>query len=266
MGYAIETIAGRAVNPGAALPGLQLTNNTGSSFAVRSANESSKVALEGMWAKGATAGVFNIHSPRLHDNTTGISIPYPINTPIDALAEVPAQPLVPNDPLLAFITGGAAETDCGYATIRYSDLDGIAAVLATEAEITPQIKNLVTVRVTVSGAATLGDWSAGTALNATDDKLHADETYAVLGMFPTNTVGAVAIAGADTGNLRVGMPGMNTLLDIDSRYYFLLQARVSGDPWIPVIKANNKGSTLLFQCDNAAGANNDVFVFLAELG
>lgn len=266
MGLALETIAGRALNPGAALPGVQLTNNTGSSFTVRSATESSKVTLQDMWAKGLAGGVFNIHSPRMHDNTTGISIPYGVNVPLGALAEAPASPLVPNDPLLAFITGGAAETDCGYATIAYSDLDGIAAVLATEAEITPRVKNLLTVRVTVTGAATVGDWSAGTPLNATDDKLHADETYAVLGMFPTNQVGAVAIAGADTGNLRIGLPGDAAALSIDARYYFLLQSRISGDPFIPVIKANNKGSTLIYQCDNAAGANNDVFIFLAELG
>jgi hypothetical protein len=76
MGLAIETIAGRAVNPGAALPGAQLVNNTGNTFTVRSANESSKVSLQDMWAKGLAGGVFNIHSPRLHDNTTGIAIPY----------------------------------------------------------------------------------------------------------------------------------------------------------------------------------------------
>jgi hypothetical protein len=266
MGLAIETIAGRAVNPGAALPGLQLTNNTGSSFTVRSAADNSKISLQSLWAKGLAGGVLNLHSPRMHDNTTGISMPYGVNVPVDLLAESPPQPLFPNDPLFATITGGAAETDCGYATILYQDLDGIAAVLSTEAEITPNIKNLVTVRVTVTAAVTTGDWSPGTALNATDDKLHADETYAVLGMIPTNQVGAVAIAGADTGNLRVGMPGAADALGFDSRYYFLLQSRISGDPFIPVIKANNKGSTQIFQCDNAAGANNDVFVILAELG
>jgi hypothetical protein len=265
VGLAIETIAGRALNPGAALPGAQLTNNTGSSFTVRSAQETSAVRLQGMWAKGLAGGVFNIHSPRMHDNTTGISIPYTPNLPIDALAESPPQLLVPNDPLFATITGGAAETDCGYATISYDALDGIAAVLRTEAEVTPNIKNLVTVRVTVSAAVTVGDWSPGTPLNATDDKLHADALYAVLGMIPTNTVGAVAIQGADTGNLKVGMPGLNASQDIDSRYYFLLQSRTEDTPFIPIIKANNKSSTLVFQCDNAAGANNDVFVILAEL-
>src|SRR6266481_6152425 len=131
MGSAIETIAGRAVNPGAALPGLQLTNNTGSSFTVRETANDSPAHLEGMWAKGGTAGVFNIHSPRLHDNTTGISFPVAVNTPIDFLAQSPAQQLVGNDPLLAFITGGAAETDIGFATIKYDDLTGIAAVFAT---------------------------------------------------------------------------------------------------------------------------------------
>lgn len=266
MGLAIETIAGRAVNPGAALPGAQLVNNTGSSFTVRSASESGKVTLQDMWAKGLAGGVFNLHSPRMHDNTTGISIPYGVNAPIGFLAEAPPQPLVPNDPLLAFITGGAAETDCGFATIAYNNLDGIAAVLATEAEIVPNIRNLVTVRVTVSAATTVGDWSAGTPLNTTDDKLHADETYALLGIQPTNQVGAVAVAGADTGNLRVGMPGGGPALSFDSRYYFLLQSRVSGEPFIPVIKANNKGSTLVFQCDNAAGAANDCFLLFAELG
>lgn len=265
MGRGIETVAGRATNPGAALPGLQLTNNTGSSFTVRETNNNTLAHLEGMWAKGATAGVFNIHSPRMHDNTTGLSFPVAVNAPIDFLAESPSTPLVGNDPLLAFITGGAAETDCGYATIAYDDIQGIDANVATEAEVTPRIKNLVTVRVTVSGAATLGDWSAGTAINTTDDKLHADEQYAVLGMVPTNQVGAVAIAGADTGNLKIGMPGDAAALAFDARYYFLLQSRQSGIPFIPIIKANNKGTTLLFQSDNAAGANNDVFVVLAEL-
>ena len=265
MGLAIETIAGRAVNPGAALPGAQLTNNTGSSFTVRAASQEAGPALEAMWAKGGTAGVFNIHSPRMHDNITGISFPYPINQPVDELAESPASPLFANDPLLAFITGGAAETDCGFATIRYPDLDGVSAVLATEAEILPRIRNVVTVRVTVSGAATLGDWSAGTAINTTDDKLHADEVYGVLGIVPTNTVGAVAIQGPDTGNLKIGMPGLNSLLPFDSRYYFLKQARLSGQSWVPVIKANNKAGTFIFQCDNLAGANNDCFVILAEL-
>jgi len=265
MGLAVETIAGRAVNPGAALPGLQLTNNTNSSFTVRAASETVPAFIDSMWAKGATAGVFNLHSPRLHDNITGISFPYAANNPGDFLYGVYGQPVVPNDPLLAFISGGAAETDNGFATIWYGDLDGIDARLATSAEVEPRVQNIVTVRVTVSGAATLGDWSAGTPINATDDKLHADKIYALLGYLATNPVGAIAIAGADTGNLRVGGPGNGAGTPFDLRWYFVRTAAETGRPYIPLIKANNKGGTNVFQCDNAAGANNDVFLTFAEL-
>ncbi len=265
MGLALETIAGRAVNPGAALPGGQLVNNTGSSFTVRAASDNTPAFLDSLWAKGLAGGVFNVHSPRLHDNTTGISFPYPVNLPLDLLYGVPGQPVVPNDPLLAFITGGAAETDCGFASIWYQDLGGIAAALDTIDAITPRVQNVLTVRVTVPAATTVGDWSAGAALNLTDDKLHADKVYALLGWVATNAVGAVAIAGADTGNLKVGGPGNAGGTAFDTRYYLAQRSQETGRPYVPVIKANNKGSTQVFQCDNAAGAANDVFLTLAEL-
>src|SRR4029077_8219409 len=105
MVLAIETIAGRAVNPGAALPGLQLTNDTGSTFTVRSANETGKVTLQDMWAKGLAGGVFNIHSPWMHKTTTGLSFSSAVIKPIGIYSLSPAQTSVPNDPLLAFITG-----------------------------------------------------------------------------------------------------------------------------------------------------------------
>src|SRR6266705_2713394 len=149
MGLALETIAGRAVNPGAALPGAQLVNNTGSSFTVRAANDNTPTFLDSMWAKGLAGGVFNLHSPRLHDNASGISFPYPVNLPLDLLYGSPGQPVVPNDPLLAFITGGAAETDCGFASLWYADLGGIAAALDTIDAIMPRVQNVLTVRVTV---------------------------------------------------------------------------------------------------------------------
>jgi len=261
MGFGIEVVAGRVTNPGGTFTAL--TANTGSSFTVKSAQESSPVFLDDMWAKGATAGVFRLRSPRLHDNTTGIAAPYQTTNSRSALDYIPGQPLVPNDAIIAEATGGAAETDVAAAVYYYENLDGIAAVLASHDEILPRVKNLVTVQVNVTGAATLGDWSAGTALNATDDKLHADETYALLGYLPTNPVLAIAIAGADTGNLRVGGPG--TSEQLETRNWFVRKSIETGRPYIPVIKANNKGSTLVFQCDNAAGATNNTFLILAEL-
>ncbi|HEY6278445.1 MAG TPA: hypothetical protein VIX86_19190 [Streptosporangiaceae bacterium] len=262
MGFGIETVAGFATAAGAGTNALTYTG--GQSGAVRDASEAAGISLSDMWAKGAAADVFRIRSPRLHDLVSGIGFPLSVaNSPLDWLSDIPDQPVVPNDTLIAEIIAAAAGTDVGAFTLVYSDLGGIAANTATAEELKGRIKNLVTVHVTVAGAATLGNWSNGTAINATEDKLHADSLYAIFGIIPTNAVAALAIAGADTGNLRIGHPGSSSALE--TRDYFWRLSVQTGEPVVPLIKANNKGSTLIYQVDNAAGANNDCYVSMAEL-
>ena len=111
MPLALEVVAGSAVNPGAAFTAL--TPGTGNTFAIRSADMGSRIFLDDLWAKGGTAGVFRIRSPRMHDNVTGLGFPYQVNAPRTFLERVPPQPLYPVDTLIPEITGGAAETDVG---------------------------------------------------------------------------------------------------------------------------------------------------------
>jgi hypothetical protein len=261
MGLACEVVAGRATNPGAAFTAL--TPGTGNQFAIRSADANSAIYLDDQWAKGGTAGIFRIRSPRMHDNVSGLGFPYIINSPRSFLERVPAQPLYPVDTLIPEITGGAAETDVGLFVVHYESISGLAANLATYDEIAPRIKNVLTNQVNIAAGATLGDWSAGTAINVTEDKLHADGTYALLGWESTNAVAAIAIAGTDTANLRMGGPSPTEPLE--TRDWFIRKAQENGRPYIPLIKANNKGTTLAYQLDNAAGAANLTFLCLAEL-
>jgi hypothetical protein len=260
MGVAAEVIAGFATNPGAAFTAL--TPAPTNSFAIRATN-SGRVLLDEQWAKGATAGVFRIRSPKMHDFTTGLGFPYVANAPRTFLERVPPQPLFQVDTLTCEITGGAAETDVGCFMVWYEDVSGVAAQLATWDEIQGRVKNILTNQVNIAGAAALGNWSAGTALNATEDKLHADSIYALLGWESTNGVAAVAVQGADTGNLRIGGP--SPAEPIETRDWFIRASQETGRPYIPLIKANNKGSTLVFQLDNAAGATNNTCLTLAEL-
>jgi hypothetical protein len=261
MGLGLEVVAGRATNPGAAFTAL--TPGTGNQFAVRSADAGTPIFLDDQWAKGGTAGVFRIRSPRLHDNVSGVGFPYQINNARSFLERVPAQPLYAVDTLIPEITGGAAETDVGLYTVYYESISGLAANLATWDEISGNVKNILTNQVNVAAGATLGDWSAGTAINATEDKLHADSTYALLGWESTVGVAAIAVAGTDTANLRVGGPG--ALEPIETRDWFIRKSQENNRPYIPLIKANNKGTTLVFQLDNLAGAANLTFLMLAEL-
>lgn len=261
MGLAYEIVSGRAVNPGAAFTAL--TPSAGASFAIRSADMSAGVMLDSMWAKGGTAGSFRIRSPRLHDNVQGIKYNYLANTPRDWLYGYQAQPLEPQDVLIPEITGGGAETDTGYFGVYYSNLPGIDARLTDWPSISPRVRNILTVQVAIAGAATLGDWSAGTALNATQDLLKANVDYAILGYTADTQVGAIAVQGADTGNLKIGGPGATEA--IETSMYFVEQAMLSGRAYVPIINAANKQNTLLFQQDNIAGATINVFLAMAEL-
>lgn len=261
MGLALEVVAGSATNPGAAFTAL--TPGTGNTFAIRSADANSAIYLDDQWAKGGTAGVFRIRSPRMHDNVTGLGFPYQINAPRTFLERVPPQPLYPVDTLIPEITGGAAETDVGLFAIWYESISGLSANLATWDEIAPRIKNVLTNQVNVTAAGSLGAWSAGTAINATEDKLHADGTYALLGWESTVGVAAIAVAGTDTANLRVGGP--SPAEPIETRDWFIRASQETGRAYIPLIKANNKGTTLVYQLDNLAGAANLTFLALAEL-
>lgn len=260
MPLAAEVVAGFATNPGAVFTGL--TPAPTNTFAVRATN-SGVVYLDQQWAKGGTAGVFRIRSPKMHDFVSGIGFPYQINAPRAFQERVPPQVLFQVDTLTCEITGGAAETDVGAFLVWYQDVSGLAAQLATWDEISGRIKNIITNQVNVSAPAALGNWSAGTAINATEDKLHADSLYALLGWESTVGVAAIAVQGADTGNLRIGGP--SPVEPLETRDWFVRQSIIKNRPYIPIIKANNKGTTLVFQVDNLAGVANLTFLTMAEL-
>jgi len=258
---AVEVVAGRAVNPGAGP--MVLTPNTGGTFTVRNTALGSKVFLEGIWYKGATAGFVRIRSPRLHDNVQGIRYQAAAAGAFNLLGDLPRTILVPQDNLTVEIGGGAAETDDAAILLTYESLPGSDGQWANWSQVQPRIVDLVTVEVAVTAAATLGDWSAGTALNATNDLLKANTLYAWLGYVCQNPVCAVALQGPDIGGLKAGGPGSSNVLE--TRDWWIRQDKSSDYGLIPLINSANKGGTLAFQCDSAAGAANSVDFLFAEL-
>jgi hypothetical protein len=261
MGNAWETIAGRVVNPGAALTAL--TPNTADSFSVRSFQAGVLAFLDQMWAHEATPGVLRIRSPRLHDNVQNLRMTVPTASPRTLLPDPLFQPLYPQDVLTVELSGGGAETDVGVFQIYYTDLPGIAARFGSWDQVKPRVRNILTNEVDITGAATTGDWSAGTPMNTTFDLLKANVDYAVLGYETSASVAAVALRGPDTGNLRVGGPGTTEV--IETKDWFIRQSNANGYPCIPIINAANKAGTLAFQCSASASATTNVGWVLAEL-
>lgn len=260
MGTAFEVLTGRVDNTTSL---TAVTPGSGDSVAVRSFPFESGAWLEGLWARSVAAQVVRVRSPRFHDNVQGIRFRTEAATTRNFLTDETKQRLFPQDELVIETASGGADTTTAAWINYYNDLPGVDARLAMWEQISQQIENILTVEVDVAAAATTGDWSAGTVLTNFTDLLKRNVDYAILGYVSEEDVAAIGIRGSDTGNLRVGGPGTSEI--IETRNWFVSLSRAMQTPHIPIINAANKDNTLVFQASNAAGAQNDVQLLLAEL-
>jgi hypothetical protein len=199
----------------------------------------------------------------MHDPVQGIKFTVSSNQRKNLLPDEAEQLLYSQDVLTFEIAGGGAETDAGAFLVHYPDLGGSAARLAMWEQVKPLIKNIITVTVAIAGPVTAGDWSAGTAINATVDLLHANADYAVLGYKTDVDCLAVAIKGSDTANYRVGGPGTNDALE--TRDFFVTLSKNRQVPAIPIINQANRASTLAHAVHTTAAGTIVADFIMAEL-
>lgn len=261
MGGALEVITGRALNPGAGP--APLGPNTGDTFQVRSTPNDAGPALLGVWASCATAGLVRVRSPRLHDNTQGIRFAVPAATQRNLVPDGFRTPLYSQDTLTFEIGGGGAETDAAALLIRYPSLSGSDARFITPDQLRASAIEWTTIEVVVTGSVVAGDWSPGTAVNATNDLLKADDDYAIVGYQSSVSCLAVAVKGPDTGNYRVGGPG--TIESIETRDWFWSLSEKNGEALIPVFNQANRGGTLVHTAHTTAATAITVDLIVARM-
>lgn len=262
MGLAIDTIVTSAVNPGAG-PTAFLGTVSGDPLQVRNFNLGTDTArLIQIIRRGATAGFARVRSPLFHDNIRGIMFTTGETPSLAAIPAEYAQTLVAQDTLIVEGSGGAAETDLIILSIYYSNLVGTAARLHQAGDIAGLFKSLKPITVAVTSSATIGQW-VDTVITTTEDLTHANTDYAILGYTTNVALGAVAIKGADTGNLRIGGPGSINVEDTSN--YFRWQSDRHGIPFIPVFNSANKGSTFVSVVDSAASTAATITLMCMEL-
>lgn len=261
MGIAYQIVSGRVTNPGAVITAV--TANTGDSFQIPKFSDGSQAFLEQIWVQQPTVGIIRVRSPKLHDNVQAIRLTVPEVVAKPLLPDEADQPLTSIDTLIVEMNGGAAETDVVVLALWYSDLTGAAQNLATWDQVKPRIKNLLTNEVDCTAPAAIGNWNAGNPLNFSFDQLHVNSYYAVLGYEVNTSCAAVALAGPDTSNLKVGGPG--TLDSRVTRDWFVRQSIQTGRPHIPLIQAGNKGAVLVYTLAATAPAAINVSLIIAEL-
>jgi hypothetical protein len=257
---AIDTVYTFVANPGAGPTATATAPAPGDSLQVRSFSAPASAYLEQMIRRGVTAGYGRVRSPRLHDNQTGINVYGAEVVHTLGLPNQLNQPLYSADNLITEMSGGAAETDALVLINSYTQLDGISARLAMWGDISNMVKNTKAFQVAApAGANTWTD----TAITATENQLHADAYYAVLGYNCSASVACVAFKSPETGDLRVGGPG--STVSLDTADWFLRFSRDSNTPAIPIFAANNRGAAYVSAVDVAAVGGLIVTLICAEL-
>lgn len=240
------------------------TPMAGDTFVVPSFDLSSKAYLEQVWTEGALVDWVSIKSPRMHDANQGLRLFGDSNTIDPLLPYGMEQTLYPSDAPIVSIDVTAAGTGAIATLYGFSDFPGVQPRMASWADIQPRIQDVSGVQVNLGAVGAIGQYSAGVAINSAFDNFEAGADYALLGYLMGASVLALSITGQDTGNLRMGGPGVND--PKVTKDWFIKLSNDSGRAYIPIIAANNKGSTLVAQTDNTAHAAQSVTLIMAELG
>lgn len=239
------------------------TSSPGDTFTVPSFNLASPAYLDSVWVQGASTDWVSVKSPKMHDNNQGIRLRTGGTQQRNLIPGSASQPMYPVDTPTVTIDETAAATGAISLVYRFSDLPGIQPRLAQWADIAPRIKQITGVDVALGAAPAIGAYSAGNAINATFDNFQANSDYAILGYLASSAGLTLAIQGQDTGNVKVGGPlSTDPLLTAN---WFADQATEQGAPYIPIIAANNKGSTNVYQVATTAIAAQTVTLIMAEL-
>lgn len=261
MPRALQLVSGFATAAGAGTN--VVTPSPGDTFTVPSFDMSAPAWLEQTWATATADDFVRIRSPRMHDANQGLRLMTAGQARQPMLPYGMNQQIYPVDTPIVEIDATGAGSDAISVLYSWSDLPGIQARLASWSDVQPRITEVSGVDVLVSAAAAIGSYSPGVAINSAFDNFEAGSDYALLGYIMSSPALALAVIGQDTGNLKVGGPGLQAApLTQD---WFVTLSEKCGRPCIPIIAANNKGSTLVSQVDNTAHAAQHVTLIMAQL-
>jgi hypothetical protein len=263
-GPALDTVGYSGTAIGATLAAGTIFN--GDSFQIRNMAPTVQALLLQAWSDHQVAGIVRVRSPKFHDNVDGIRWRAQIGVLDPQIPWGVPQPLYPQDVLTGELSGSAVAGDIESVLLQiyYPDLPGTNARLQSWDFVKGKMRNLVGQRIAMTIGSTAG-YNGARAINADTDLLKANTDYALLGATTDVETAAITVKGADTGNLRVAIPGENGLVH-HTNYWFKRLAIATGLPLIPIINSANKGGTQVEVVGDENGGTANVTLWLAELG
>src|SRR5260370_11523035 len=236
MPPAIDTIT--ATVTAAAAGGTAAAAVAGDSLIVRST--SGRVRLLNAWIDTDALGFVQVTSPKLHDNTRGLRLRTEVHQPFPLLPFEAMQDLYPVDTLALTVgsAAGAGKIDNTMLMVYYDDLSGVQQTLIDVPTLQKRKLETVTVEYAPGAPASGSTYSGLAAINAQSDLLKRGSSYALVGYQVSGNVTGITLRGADSGNLRIPMPGWSPAGFASASWFYDL-SNYFGFPLIPVFPPNN---------------------------
>lgn len=251
MGDAVDTVLAFSTQAAASAFPTALAATTGDSLIVRGTVGESKAQLMAFITKSDAAGnQFRVISPLLHDNVTGLTFFMNENPSLFAVPEATSVELNEQDTLTVQGQCGAATTITAGLVIHYDNVRGTDADLYRWGDIRGDIQFVKSIQV-ANAAIAVGAWT-DTVVTNSENQLHADKSYAVLGYIANPAPALIGVKGVATGNLRMCGPGASQSLELSD--YFVKMSEYHNLPYIPVFQANDRTAFFVSMADSVARA------------
>lgn len=263
-GKAVDTVLLFNTQAGAGAFPQTLNPASGDSLTIRGTVGESRARIMAFITQSDAAGnKFRITSPLLHDPNTGLTYVAPENPSQFLIPEYASVAVEQQDTLTVQGQCGAATTITAGLVISYDDIRGTDADLYRWGDISGDVKTVKAVEVDLNAIA-VGAWT-DTAITTTEDQLHANRSYAVLGYSVSQSIALVGVKGIATGNLRHCGPGFAGTISISD--YYVEMSEYHRMPYIPVFQANDRRSFFVSAANGAAvgGGVAKVSLIVAEL-
>lgn len=263
MPPAIDTIT--ATVTAAAVAGSAAAAVAGDSLVVRSTT--GRVRLINAWIDTDALGFVQLTSPKLHDNTRGLRFRTQVHQPMPLLPFECMQDLYPVDTLALTVgsVAGAGKIDNTMLMVYYDDLAGTSQTLIDVPTLEKRRLETVTVEYAPGAPASGSTYSGLAALTASSDLLKRGSSYALVGAHVSANCTGITVRGADSGNLRIPIPGPAPFMDRSGTWFYDL-SQYMGLALIPVFQANNSPAIFIEQVSNDLLANITASLILVRLG
>jgi hypothetical protein len=238
---------------------------TGDSLTIPMFPDGKKAAIIQAWTDVQVAGTLRVRSPLFHDNSNGIRKDTIISELNPIMPFGFSQPIQRGDTLIVELAGSAVAGDIEYALLLmwFEQVGSASANFVSPDVVRQKVINYSYVENTIATGATAA-WGGAEAINAETDQFHAHRKYCLVGYCVDTEVPAIAWRGIDTGNVRVGGPGLDQDQLITNNWFERLSTAY-GRPLIPMIDADNKAATMIDTLQDENGADTTVISIYAEL-